>query len=454
MLGRKTLSVTSLSILLFGFAAALAFAQETAESKRAALQESGAEKYSLRWKFEPGEVIKVNQKFDTHYGVQKQSLLREYEYDWIVRGIDAVGRARIGIVFEDLKIIDSEYQHAFTATKDEESQDFNKRDQRNPLIYETRALFNSEVELLVSPDGGTEILSGAESLPNIRMFTPGDLIALPEHPVAVGESWKTRVGVDALVGEAICTLRSVENVTGRRIAKIESEVNWEPMSKQPVQGVRVKFEPAKVAARFDIDAGKYLEEENGTKMRLLAPQNSAKSTSDPPKTVETISIDVTRNMSDAIAAPNGRPMSGEYMLALDDNQFKSLVMAGVKVRKPSAPSLTTTEMLNVHFYHDWKDSDGDKSPMFWELIDVNRLFTNEEHVRCLITMFGMEKRRMRMDVVDASGAELHSRNIPIKAGPGTFAVRELKLPAGIYFFEFFVDNQFELRVPVRVVASK
>ncbi|MFN5322464.1 MAG: hypothetical protein ACK5D7_13405 [Planctomycetota bacterium] len=454
MASKTAITFAAALLLLCGPATDLARGQAVAPTEQPKPPTPQPQKYTLRWKFQPGEIIKVEQKFDTQYLMRKESLLLEYKYYWVVRAVEKSGDAKIGIVFEDLSISDRKNERNYQASAEDKSNVDNQRNERSPLIYEARTLLQSEVELLVTPDGGTGILRGAASLPNIRMFTPGDLPGLPERSVAVGESWRVPVGIQAISGEATSTLAKVEEVEGRQIALIETVVNWGQMAQQYQHDLMVQVEPSKVVARFDIEAGKFLEEENGMKMKVLAPQKPGQSKSDPPKTVETVSMEIERRLSAALAAPSSRPMNGEYVLAFAQDQFKSVVLAGERMLKPTDPPLTTREMMNVHFYHDWEDSDGDNSPMSWELKDINRRFTADETIRCLITMLGMENRRVRMDIVDGFGNELHSNAIPIKSGPASFAGSETELPEGIYFYEFFIDNQFELRVPVHVVPGK
>ncbi len=455
-MGRKStwLALVSLEILTWSLAPQGAWAQTVAPVEKSAAIQPTTEKYRLRWKFEPGEVIKVEQKLQTKYETLNQEMLQEYKYCWIVREVDESGLAKLSLVFQDVNVTEGEKEKAFRAASERNTDDFNKPERRSPLIYEARTLFNSEVELVVTPNGGTGVVNGAASLPNIRMFTPGDLPALPENSVAIGESWRFPVAIDAVSGEATCTISSVEEVKGHRIAKIECNVLWGQMSKQYQQVAQVKIEPSKIISRFDIDSGKFIEEENGMKMRLMEPQGRGTPKSQPEKIVESISIDQERHLAELSTTPYAKSMSGEYMFAFANGQFMTLVSAGLKMRKQSDPQITTSEMLTINFFHDWEDSDGDKSLAEWELKEVNRRFTTDEDVRFLITAVGMEKRKMRFDLLNAFGEELHSGAIPIKAGPGYLAVREMRLPEGIYFFEFFIDGKFEVRVPVHVIAGK
>jgi|GEM_PF-3866933 hypothetical protein len=440
-------------LLIWGILNSVLEAQGITSTPAISDHQAANEKYTLKWKFEPGEVIKVQQSIRTVYDSRNESTLQEFKYYWLVREVDVNGRASLTLVFEDATFSKSNTQTAFRAAIDEKSQQINQPNQREATIYQARTLQNSEVELVVEPNGGTEIVSGAESLPTIRSFTPGDLPGLPDRPVAIGESWKLPVGFELARGEAICTLSGIDVVDGRKIANIDCVVHWGQSVQAYQQAVNVKLEPSKIASRFDIDAGKFVKEDNGIKMTVLAPLKSGKDKLEPSKKIETLSLEMERRLADVHSAPGPKSKGGEYVLALINGDFEVVMLAGVPMRKKSDPALETSEMLHINFYHDWKDTDGDNLPAPWDLQGVNRQFKTDEKVHVLTTFLGMEKRRMRLDIVDAFGFQTYSGAIPIKSGTGSFAVREAQLPEGIYFFEFFIDNRFQLRVPVRVVSG-
>ena len=418
--------------------------------------ETGAEKFNLRWKFSSGEVIRVEHRVVKRFArtVGTNHVEHTYNYSWIVDEVTNEGTAKIKLRFEEIAFMHGDSPIGFHTSSDHPT-DFRHGDDSDLMKYQARAMANAEISFEVLPHGGTRDIYGAESISDARSFTPGDLPGLPDHPVAIGDSWKLPIQAGAMKGESICKLTSIDRVSEHRIAKIECVANWQSNLPFVWNELRVQLEPTKSVSHFDIDAGRFLEEEQKSVLHVTASRRfrTEKRSESIANELTNVAITQLRRIAIDNNPTDPVPQSGSYLLVYKDGRFEEFVVAGAKVRQPTDSALSVEGLFEVDFFHSWEDEDQDRQPNPEELNGINTRFIDHEDIRFLVTMLGMQDRRLHLELLDANGSEVAKNVIPIRPGPGAIALREVRLPAGIYFFEFFVDEKFILRVPVQVFSS-
>ena len=394
------------------------------------------------WKFSKGQVfrnsLQIDESIETHIAggqtvdVPKQRATRIFDYRWRVEDVDQDGTATIHVTFDRVRI-NSEYQR-FEFDSGRDSPLASNALGREPLLYSQRGIKHSHFVIKVDPRGGVLDVWGAHSVPDFMQFTPGDLPPLPRRAVKIGETWQTamdgRVDSDAPMGQ--CRITEVLNEEGQRVVRIEGGRTMRPPDALP--GVPFQIE---TKSRFDLKHGRFLDERFVSIARVRNPGGHE----------FTITISASRQL-EIIKQPSvTSAKTGEYLFVIEDDSPRAVVVGGVRKQPPTGP---INKLMSIQFFRHWIDANHDNAPDLDELEGISTRFLKGESARFAIYFLGLEDASVRFELVDSQGRMLLKNSIPIK-GADAYAFREMPdLAAGVYFCEFFVDDQHLVRVPIQV----
>ncbi|MEM9351645.1 MAG: hypothetical protein AAGA92_01400 [Planctomycetota bacterium] len=243
------------------------------ESHAESPNRKGAKKYSLRYKFQSGEVLRYKVKHAANIRSNIDGTSQEVETRsesvkaWKVTDVLPSGEIQFVHLVESVKMSNR------TPGKGETSYD-STADEEPPKGYETaaRAIGIPLSVLKISPSG--DILDREEKHP--QPPTSDDLpitLELPGKPIAVGEKWTTTYEIEAerkggtkteVRTRRLCRLKSVS----RGVAAIEVKYDvLTPIS--PYIEAQLVQRLTKGLVRFDIEAGRFISQRQDVDKNIL-----------------------------------------------------------------------------------------------------------------------------------------------------------------------------------------
>ena len=401
----------------------------------------------LRWKFEVGDNIRVRQRVTTNIVGADRSHYRNlqyFQYLWSVRKVDAEGTAIIDVRFERVQARNEYPPLRFDSQLDDPTVEPSEPPDWKARIYELRSMAESQFTITVSPRGAVLPIHGAEAVFGARAYTPGDMPALPEKSVKVGDVWEVEIG-DAemgMAGRASYKLVGEEIDGARRLLRIEGRSMFAEQDNTLFADNRLGDNIS--VCRFDPHAGRMVDEHASSETRVQLE----------PERFFNVKIENVRRLEDADVDSAAEIKSGEYYFAFAGETVNYAKVAGVARRTPADEPFQADGLMCLIFYHGWEDADHDGIPIMDELSGLTTKFDEGEPINFVVLSVGMQSAKLKCDVLDQNGEQLLSNRIPIPSGESAYAIRRLNsVPTGVYHIQFYVNDRFLIRVPVQVVPS-
>ena len=401
----------------------------------------------LRWHFETGDLFRwqttTHETVTDDQGKQYRNV-RVYDYTWFVKSVDALGGAIIEVTFDRIQHRSQWPNFAFDTREDDAAMGIAGDSAAIRLVYKLRATKASQMTIAVTSRGAVASdLVGGEYVPGSFAYTPGDLPALPESVVRVGEQWSAKTETGA--GESELRGRSAYRVTRTEHADhlichlegvnrtLESSDVFAPLSTLEVTSV----------SRFNAGLGHFESESAMSQFQVEV---------DTGKTVS-VRLNSERRLLQRVKRGKTPERSGLFLFGLDGKSPKPLVLNGVTVAQLSDLPGGPRKLLLLEFYHQWRDKDQNGKPGPGELSGIKTRFAADERVQFIADTKGLKNKELFFVVVSGDGKPLFRNDIAIK-GNDWFATRKLpELEPGIYFIEFFLSDRYLIRVPVQVYAK-
>ena len=404
----------------------------------------------LRWQFRVGQVFHIEERVTEnflHPKGRKHRNTKEYEYTWTVRDVNEKGFAEIAVNFTRVKWqLEVPRKLEFDSLEDNPTSKPTESPELRNLAFSARSLTNAELVCMVGPRGKIALLKGGESVFGPMQFTPGDWPALPEKRVSLNDNWRVPVGFAteriAIGGTANYRIEDIATIESRRLVWIKGKVKTTSIKNDPALGAGTKIRPTTFSALFDNSAGRFDESQLETSVRAeVSPNRFADAETVGSRRI----IKVEKDREQAL-------QNGRYLVTFKQGKPTFVYIAGVIQVIPES-EMEVGQILEVDFFHDWKDINNDQISFFDELIGVNNRFDVNEKVNINFTIIGLASDNLRFEILDATGTKMADQSVGIR-GPAAYAVRNIGgLRAGMYFFTFYLNDEYLMRVPIQVVGA-
>lgn len=397
-----------------------------------------------QWKFTAGDNLGVEiQSRENVVDDQGNAFKNEriFQLRWTVEAVDATGNARIVARFDRIQIHHQKPRLEYDSLNDSPLLGAVRDRQDNAQVYHYRAMANCVFYFDVNPRGGVGRFSGAESMLVPILYTPGDMVALPDHPIKVGDTWSVATASSGenffIKGRSTYRLASLERHNGQVHCRIDGKGSISERAGLTASGAA---DSVSVESHFDLTAGRVASEKIVAQAKVEVA----------PGKLYSLASETTRRTFSLEKQVEQVPRPGLYSLDFDQGAARPVVLGGVRARDDDEP---ITKFLVIVMFHKWSDDNKDRQPDIEEFTDIHTRFASAEPANFVVYAIGLPDAKIQFEVVDANGVSFVKNDLPVQ-GRSAYILRSVRgLEPGVYFFEFFVDGQHLVRIPVQVFAK-
>ncbi len=432
-----------------GFPGAAIHRAEAAAPESPAADVAATDATPLHWNFRVGDAFRIDEQGITLATDRRNKRYRnevQLEYVWRVVDVASDGTATI-VIRPERVTIHSELPLAdFDTARDDPTMPMPEDTAWRAEAYESRAWVQAEFKCRVTPEGRVVSIWGA--VPEAQNFTaigftPGDFTTLPGASLQPNATWDVELRLDGNTeGHASYWLTECKTHTGQRAYHIEG--NMTHATHRGWLGSQSEFGPMISTSHFDPQKGYFIDQMTVTSGQIWVG----------PTEIVAVKVGTLRELTPLSEPPQAAGENGIYTFVDDGTTFHPLRLAGNDVTTPIGQTLTTAAQLQIAFHHGWEDNNRNLIPEVDELRDLTTRYEMGEAVNAIFTMTGTQPYRAHVNIVNSQGQTLTTTELLVTQGPvfhGTLHCD--RLAAGVYFFEWYVNDRYVVRIPVQVFAS-
>ena len=401
----------------------------------------------LRWNFQVGDMFRIREKACTLLTDEMHNRYRnetQWVYVWQVADVAPDGSATLTVTPERVTIHSQLPLVEFDSEADDPTVALVESEPWRGQLFEARAWTHAEFQCEVTAEGRVLRIWGAIPHSETRTptsFTPGDFVTLPGSVMQGGDSWQIEVNGENRVtpeGAGIYRLTECKRHSGQPVWHIEGTVESPDQLGGPIR--QSAFGPTISVSHFDVVAGRFLDQVTVTSGQVqIAPHEAM-----------TVRVGTMRQLTPMPEPRDVQPRNGEYVFVGQGDVFRPVQLAGTPVDDTKLEPLSGQQELRIVFHHGLDDLQPATDELT-QLKNVTNRFSELEPVRAVLTKTGTDECQVRVDVRDSQGQHVSTYDLPVTAGARRIArLQTERLAAGVYFFEWYVNERYLVRVPVLV----